>query len=277
MRPRIDGLAASAVGRSRRLPPLLAILLLVPLAAAQADPPPPPPYPPLPDDCAMDYSQIAAGNSCGSRVNWVMNNRGLTRPAAEMQVMIEYPAICNCRPYPAPPPPSHCAMLGFDAPLENTELSGTANSGLGTASGTDNCCTTCANTPGCGGFTQWGSTCWLKGGTLSTYSSGGRTAYILPPPSPPFQPPPPSSPPPSSPPPSGLTPAEAYQAQCCGSSGGRRLESEDDQVEVSPWGGFRVAMQRANENYFRENPMAQRRHAQAKEERERNIHPSPSE
>ena len=67
-------------------------------------PPPPPPYPPLPDDCAMDYSQIAAGNSCGSRVNWVMNNHGSTRPAAEAQVASEYPDVCNCRPYPAPPP-----------------------------------------------------------------------------------------------------------------------------------------------------------------------------
>ena len=161
-------------------------------------PPPPPPYPPLPDDCAMDYSQIAAGNSCGSRVNWVMNNHGLTRPAAEAQVASEYPDVCNCRPYPAPPPPTHCAMLGFDPPLENTELSGTSNSGLGTASGSsneqtaENCCTLCASTVGCGGFTQWGSTCWLKGGTLTTYSSGGRTAYILPPPSPPA---PPSTPP----------------------------------------------------------------------------------
>ena len=120
MRPRIDGLAASAVGRSRRLPPLLAILLVVPLAAAQADPPPPPPYPPLPDDCAMDYSQIAAGNSCGSRVNWVMNNRGLTRPAAEA-VAIEYPTICNCRPYPAPPPPSHvrCSALTRHLKIQN--------------------------------------------------------------------------------------------------------------------------------------------------------------
>ena len=70
-------------------------------------PPAAPPTAPMPPcSYSFSYSSVAAGNSCGSRVDWVINNRAMTRAQAEAQVASEYPSICTCDPYPPPAPQS---------------------------------------------------------------------------------------------------------------------------------------------------------------------------
>lgn len=83
----------------------------------------------------------------------------------------------------------------FAEPMSNTEL----QSDIGdlaeqsVSASVSECCQACLDDEACMGFVRWGDTCWLKGGTLTQASNGGRTAYLrvnvpMPPPPPPAAP-----------------------------------------------------------------------------------------
>ena len=92
-----------------------------------------------------------------------------------------------------PPPPSVCDT-DFQAPLSHTELNG-PGVGSPTSMPAEDCCKACMNQAGCAGFVVFGSTCYLKGGPLTTHALSDRTAYLR------IMPPPPALPQPSQPPP----------------------------------------------------------------------------
>lgn len=48
----------------------------------------------------------------------------------------------------------------------------------GAASSVDVCCATCLSNPECGGFVVAAGTCYLKGGSMSTLTKSGVTAYF---------------------------------------------------------------------------------------------------
>ena len=50
--------------------------------------------------CDIDYTADPGGGTCGSRIEWLMGNRGMTEAEARLFVSTEFPMVCMCR---APP------------------------------------------------------------------------------------------------------------------------------------------------------------------------------
>ena len=124
----------------------------------------------------------------------------------------------------------------FGAPLVDTELSGGTEGLDVTSTGTpvDNCCQTCFDDSACTGFVIFGAACYLKSGSLSTFTLSDRTSYLrlitpTSPPLPPFPGHPPGlapQPPPTPPP----TPCSAFNGpnadtELAGGDGGLQTTS----------------------------------------------------